>query len=123
MGGVHAAEGEVRRLGVGLSPSAWGWGLIAGGAAVFIEQWFRFHPNERWGLDTPWVIPLALLINFSVVQILRSASILQMAIIFGFFSGTLRIAAVLWRGDHVHPGAWLGFGFLLAATAVSVAWR
>lgn len=85
---------------------------MASGTASFVEFYARGHRRYEW-----WFIPLAILINYGVVQMLRYATILEFAIIFGVIGGTLRIVSTLVLHDHVSTGARVGYGFLLAAVA------
>ena len=99
----------------------WLWGLVSSGTANYIEWYARSHREGnpyRW-----WMVPLAILINYGVVQMLRSATILDFAIIFALIGGTLRIVATLLVHDHVSPGAWAGYGLIILATLLKTFWR
>lgn len=99
----------------------WLWGLIASGTASCIEFYARTHREGnpyRW-----WMIPLAILINYGVVQMLRSATIIDFAIIFGFIGGTLRISFTLLARDNLHISSWIGYGLVLLATFLKTVWR
>lgn len=101
--------------------TVWLWGLVASGTASYIEFYARGHREGnpyKW-----WMAPLAILINYGVVQMLRFATILDFAIIFGLIGGTLRIAYTLMLHDHVSPGSWLGYGLILLATLLKTFWR
>ena len=99
----------------------WLWGLLSSGTASYIEFYARTHREGnpyRW-----WMIPLAVLINYGVVQMLRSATILEFAVIFGFIGGSLRILFTILSNDHVSVASWTAYSLVLLATLLKTFWR
>lgn len=99
------------------------WAGLAGGLAVFVE--FQYRNGLEWWPNLWWLVPLLLLLNFAIYQLLRSdLGWLPSIVIFGAVTAGLRIAltfAVL--HEPTTPGNLAAGVLLMLGAALRIFWR
>jgi hypothetical protein len=92
-------------------------GLVAGTCAVGIEVLFR-ATQLSWPVLFVSTLPLQVVINYAIFQIVRGDSILAVAIWFSGTTSVLRLVAQLSVGGTVSPLTWVAYGLTVVALLV-----
>jgi len=101
----------------------WLYALMASGAAVAAEFYYRLNPDKTWGLQLWPGVLLALIVNYGIWGLTRTQSLVELAILFSLFTASFRVAITLSRGESVSPGVWVAFGLVVLASLVKGLWK
>lgn len=95
------------------------WAVCGGVSAITLEWAYRRWPERAW-VDFWPLLPLALVINYSVWRIMQDApTLLEGFIVFGVTTALLRVAvSTCLLGEGLTWQTLVAVGFLLAAKLV-----
>ena len=90
-----------------------GWGLLSSAAVLFLE--FQFRRGLLWLPNVWWIVPLNILIGFSVYQMFRHGTDwLHTVVLFGAVNTAARILLAFFvLHEPTTPGAYLTAGILV----------
>ena len=99
------------------------WAALGGLTAVGLE--FAFRSGVSWFVNWWWIIPLSVLINFCIYQLLQTdGSWVYSIALFGFMTALLRvILSLVVLGEPPTIGTMIAAGALLGGASSRILWR